>query len=196
MLRTVGLQGRGGNYAANRVRLLRIGVDDARFQRTERPVVATEDLRAAVAASTSVAEVASRLGLGTGSTGHRRVLALLARDRLDTTHFLGRASNRGRRDLPARGRPLSELLRADSPTSTSALKRRLRRAGLLEERCAGCGGTSRQGQPMPLELDQVNGDRTDDRLENLRLLCPNCHAQTPTYRGRDIGRRSVGGEPP
>ncbi len=42
---------------------------------------------------------------------------------------------------------------------------------------------------MPLELDHVNGDPTDNRLENLRILCPNCHALTDNYRGRNIGRR-------
>ncbi len=47
------------------------------------------------------------------------------------------------------------------------------------------------GRPIPLELDHVSGVRDDNRLNNLRLLCPNCHAQTPTYRGRNIGARKM-----
>jgi 5-methylcytosine-specific restriction endonuclease McrA len=45
------------------------------------------------------------------------------------------------------------------------------------------------GLPIPLELDHVNGMRSDNRLSNLRILCPNCHAQTPNYRGRNIGKQ-------
>ncbi len=43
------------------------------------------------------------------------------------------------------------------------------------------------GRPIPLELDHINGRRDDNRLDNLRILCPNCHAQTETYRGKNIG---------
>ena len=50
-----------------------------------------------------------------------------------------------------------------------------------------CHLASWNGRPIPLELDHVNGRRTDNRLDNLRILCPNCHAQTDTYRGRNIG---------
>ena len=70
---------------------------------------------------------------------------------------------------------------------TSYLKARLIREGVKDARCESCNGTQWEGEPIPLELDHVNGKRDDNRLENLRLICPNCHAQTPTYRGRNIG---------
>jgi hypothetical protein len=54
-------------------------------------------------------------------------------------------------------------------------------------RCEGCLLYDWCGEPIPLELDHINGDRSDNRLEKLRLLCANCHALTPTYGGRNIG---------
>ena len=71
------------------------------------------------------------------------------------------------------------------------LKRRLIEQGLKETRCELCGLDTWNGQPIPLELDHINGKRDDNRLDNLRVLCPNCHAQTPTYRGRNIGFRDL-----
>ena len=67
------------------------------------------------------------------------------------------------------------------------LRQRLIKEGLKLHQCESCLCETWMGQPIPLELDHINGDRWDSRLENLRLLCPNCHAQTDTYRGRNIG---------
>jgi 5-methylcytosine-specific restriction endonuclease McrA len=65
------------------------------------------------------------------------------------------------------------------------LKRRLLAKGLLQRRCSECGLTDWRGAPLALVLDHINGDPRDHRLENLRLLCPNCNSQTPTFAGRN-----------
>jgi 5-methylcytosine-specific restriction endonuclease McrA len=71
------------------------------------------------------------------------------------------------------------------------LKERLFREGLLEARCARGGVDACCGDRLALHLDHVNGNREDNTLENLRVLCPNCHSQTPTYCGRNKRRRRL-----
>jgi hypothetical protein len=61
-------------------------------------------------------------------------------------------------------------------------------ARLKLQRCERCGLTEWRGQPLSLELHHVNGNGSDNRLENLMLLCPNCHSQTETWGGRSKGR--------
>jgi hypothetical protein len=77
--------------------------------------------------------------------------------------------------------PLAELLRVDSPRGRWNLKRRLIAAGLKREACEECGIEDWRGRPLSLALHHVNGDRNDNRLENLALLCPNCHSQTDNF---------------
>lgn len=189
LLRAVGLAGRGGNYALYRQRLLRLGITDARFHGTRRPAdPSLEELCAAAAGARSVAGVCRALGLPDQGRTHRRIGDLLRAHEVPTGHFVGQAWRKGS-VLPTRpGRPLQDLLREGSRIGSAALKARLLREGVLPAVCAHCTRTEWLGGPIPLELDHVDGNGTDNRLENLRLLCPNCHALTDTYRGRNIGR--------
>ena len=101
---------------------------------------------------------------------------------LDTSHFVGQAWNRGK-ILPPK-QPIEKYLSNSLPLQSHKLRNRLLREGVLEHRCATCLNTRWLDQPIPLELDHINGNNKDNRLNNLRLLCPNCHAQTPTYRSK------------
>ncbi|HYF27854.1 MAG TPA: HNH endonuclease signature motif containing protein [Baekduia sp.] len=81
--------------------------------------------------------------------------------------------------------PIAELLvLRDVKGNRWNLKRRLIALGLKEDRCELCGLVDWRGQPLPLELHHRNGDPCDDRLENLQIVCPNCHSQTDTWGGK------------
>ncbi|MFS8201843.1 HNH endonuclease [Streptomyces sp. CWNU-52B] len=169
------------------------GIDVSHFplkgRNRSRDVPSESELRKAVAQSISVAEVLRRLQ----RPGNSRLRALLPRMTdaygIDTSHFLGQAHQRGKPGPTPLRRPEDVLVKhnRERRTRTSLLRRALREIGVPEE-CAECGtGPEWLGDPMTLEVDHISGDRSDDRPENLRLLCPNCHATTDTWcRG---GRR-------
>ena len=198
--RALGIRPCGGNYETVWKWISRLGIDGEhlRFEkRLNDPyffllpyVLHPRRLAEAAAASRSVAGVCRHLGID--PVRHRdRTARELKQLGIDVTHFAGQAWRKGSVEPPVPAAPLSEVLGVGQPVKTSHLRRRLLSEGLKEHRCEGCGLEEWLGRPIPLELDHVNGDRADNRLVNLRLICPNCHAQTPTYRGRNIGRRGV-----
>lgn len=85
-------------------------------------------------------------------------------------------------------KPLDLILTTNSSYQSNKLRIRLINEGYMEARCSICLLTDWQSKPIPLELDHVDGDNTNNMLVNLRLLCPNCHAQTDNYRGKNWGR--------
>jgi DNA-binding transcriptional ArsR family regulator len=87
--------------------------------------------------------------------------------------------------------PIETYLVRNRAVSRSHLKLRLLRGGLKENRCERCGIDSWLGEPLSMALHHINGDGLDNRLENLALLCPNCHAQTPNFSGRNRRARRL-----
>lgn len=84
--------------------------------------------------------------------------------------------------------PIHDLLVAGRKRNRGHLKLRLIGAGLKENRCEECGISEWRGRPLSLALHHINGDGRDNRLENLALLCPNCHSQTDSFAGRNARR--------
>jgi len=95
-----------------------------------------------------------------------------------------------RGELMARARSLPVPVLLATTKSRAAVRRRLLSEGLLQNICETCGLREWLGKPLTMHIDHINGQRDDHRLENLRMLCPNCHSQTPTYGGRNVKRHA------
>jgi hypothetical protein len=143
-------------------------------------------LISAVQSSKTVADVIRKLNLRPVGGNYRTVKSRIANLGISTAHFLGQGHAKGSTHLGRNVIPLDRVLVKGRATSSHGLKKRLLREGLLKAECAVCGLTQWQGRPISLELDHKNGDPLDNQLINLRLCCPNCHALTPTYRGKNI----------
>ena len=142
------------------------------------------EAREAVAASLSYAETLRRLGMCDRGGAWKVLKRWVAIWGIPTDHFDPMAARRAALARPPR--PLEELLVAGRPVASSGLKERLYRAGLKARACELCGqGEEWNGRRMSLVLDHVNGVRDDNRLENLRIVCPNCNATLDTHCGRN-----------
>lgn len=152
-------------------------------------------LKPVVESSLSYAEVLRHLGLKQTGGSQSNIKRLVQRYGISTDHFLGQARNQGDEH---RGGPrkatADEVLVLRDPLSQPEKAFKLRRAMIetgIPYSCALCGMEAVwNGKPLMLTVDHINGQRHDNRRDNLRFLCPNCHSQTPTF-GRSLGLTDV-----
>ena len=140
--------------------------------------------------SSSVREVITRLGLVPAGGNYAQVQLRIQELNLDTSHFTGKGWRKNRTFEFNPKIALEDILVKGSRFQSFKLKKRLFIAKLKEPKCELCGWAelSEDGR-IPVELDHINGDHYDNRIGNLRILCPNCHSLQPTHRGKNKKRR-------
>lgn len=179
-------------------RLRHFGIDTSHF--TARPSGGVTPppeqlLREAAKRSLSMAGLLRELGLTDTRAARNTVRRAISAHGISTRHFAGMGHNRGRPS--PRRKPADEILQLLPPGARRRSREQLHRA-LREKdvpyRCEECGlGCSWQGRRLVLAIDHRNGDRLDNRLANLRYLCPSCHSQTDSFGRRSAPRSGTQG---
>ncbi|MFE7773143.1 HNH endonuclease [Streptomyces sp. NPDC057445] len=183
-LTRLGVDPKGPSRSYLRERMKELGIDTSHFER-EGARWTRETLESAVAVSTNMCQVLRHLGIDVVGGQHTHISRRIRALGIDTSHFVAarRTENmRGNRRRRSAGEILVEIHSTHAKrTPNERLKRAVRDLG-VSERCALCGiEPIWQGQPLPLEVDHIDSNWRNNRVENLRLLCPNCHAITSTW---------------
>jgi len=153
-----------------------------------------QEYKDAALKSFSIAGMCRELGLGTFGANYRKIHIAIKKYNIDTSHFTGQGWNICKLFDPNKNtkKQLSEILVENSTYDNSNnLRKRLINEGLKKCACENCGLTVWQGKQIPLQLHHVNGNRFDNRIENLQILCPNCHALTDNYCGKNIYNKNI-----
>lgn len=132
----------------------------------------------------SFAELCRRLGLKPEGSNPKTLRKKMNEFGVDYSHFTGQGWRKNSNNPVYKGKYLPKLCEHSS-LSSSNTKKLVYRLGLKENKCEICGITEWQGNPIICELHHINGDSTDNRIENLQILCPNCHSQTDNFRSRN-----------
>lgn len=148
-----------------------------------------EQLQKAVKNSTSIRQVIGKLGLIEAGGNYEQVKKYIAELKIDSTHFTGIGWSKGKKVPREPLFSLESIMVLGSRFQSFKLKNRLFAAKIKKPACEECGWARKSVDGrIPVELDHINGDRHDNRLENLRVLCPNCHSLKSTHRGRNKKR--------
>jgi len=134
----------------------------------------------------SIYGILREMGLKINGGSHKIIKNRINELNLDTSHFTGKGWCKAEKHEEFIKKfieyPLEDVLIKNSTyLHTCGLKRKLLKAKILEDKCYKCGIVIWQDEPISLYVHHINGDRTDNRVENLTILCPNCHSQIPNY---------------
>ncbi len=139
--------------------------------------------------SYSYAEVLRKAGRRQGGGAQETLKKKIEEFGVDISHFTGMKWHDSPNQPPQQGREkynLDEIFVKDSSITQKTLRGYVERHQILEYKCVNCGCNGEwQGGQIALEIDHIDGDNTNNEISNLRYLCPNCHALTDTYRGRN-----------
>lgn len=146
-----------------------------------------QQLRDACKDSLSIRQTMTKVGIREAGGNYSTIKKRIKDFNIDISHFTGQVWNVGSRYKQIKlVQPLKKILVKNSTYQSHKLKLRLLKENYLTHMCYKCNNTTWLNQPIALELEHIDGNHSNNELTNLTLLCPNCHAQTSTYRGKNI----------
>ena len=137
--------------------------------------------------SSSIRQVLKFLNLRPTGGNYKQIQKYLYIYRISTSHFTGRLWNKGKK-MPFKAKiPLAKIMTINNNFQSYKLKNRLFKVGLKKPVCDLCGWNQKsEDGRIPVEIDHINGNSKDNRFDNLRILCPNCHSLQLTHRAKNI----------
>lgn len=153
-----------------------------------------EDIAEAVKLSTSITGVLKKIGLKPNGANHESIKTKIKNLNLNISHFTGQGWCKGENHekfiKKFVERPIKSILVKNSTySSPSGVKKKLLKEGLLENKCYNCGIINWLNENIALQLHHIDRNKANNTLENLTILCPNCHSQTPNYGSKNCRKK-------
>lgn len=175
------------NITPEQARYYNLFVDIDAYAKAEKEIKKQEEkICELIKTSNNINQVCRKLGQKGTNTQYAKIQKIIDKYNIDTSHFCVIVGDKRMQKID-----LKEILVQNSHYQSSKLIKKLLNEGLKEKKCECCGLTEWKGKEIPLELHHINGIHSDNRLENLQILCRNCHGITDNYCGKNIKKRTL-----